>query len=203
VLQGAFVLEFGSTEDSGLLTPADVAQGPFVPGGVVFTPACMGGGSMSNSDYCAWVDDDSLADYVGGRTEIGATARAMLGSPTGPIAIVAHFDVSMASSAPMFNPMTGKYDLQPMLHHQFVRHLAEGWTVGRSTKPFRWAAGSYYAQAIYVFGQLTGTYPYMGTSPTRKTVGMAVNSMNQYHVIATDMRNFLVLGDPGVRLSLQ
>jgi hypothetical protein len=72
--------------------------------------------------------------------------------------------------------------------------------VGRATKPFRWAAGTYYAQAIHVFGQMTGTYPYLGTSGVRKTIGMAVNSMNQYHVIASDMRNFLVLGDPAVRL---
>lgn len=199
-LQGSFVLRFDSKEDDGLLTFDEVAAHPFVPGGIVFTPACMGGGSMSNSDYCAWIDSEGLAGYMGGRTEISAISRSMLASPQGPAAIVAHFDVSMASSAPMYNAMSQEYDLQTLLHQQFVRHLAAGWTVGRATKPFRWAAGAYYAQAIYLFGQMMGTNPYMGTSGVRKTIGGAVNSMNQYHVTATDMRNFLVLGDPAVRL---
>ncbi len=157
---------------------------------------------MSDSDYSAWIDPIGLAGYTGGRTEISAITRTMLASPQGPSAVVAHFDISIASSAPMYNAMSGAYDLQRVLHQQFVSHLGAGWTVGRATKPFRWAAGSYYGQAIYIFGQITGTYPYIGTSGTRKTIGMAVNSMNQYHVVATDMRNFLVLGDPAVRLIL-
>lgn len=32
------------------------------------------------------------------------------------------------------------------------------------------------------------------------TIGQSVNAMNTYHVIATDMRNYIILGDPAVRL---
>lgn len=199
-LQGALVLKFESTSDEGLMTPNDISEKPFVPGGIVFTPACLAGGTMSNSDFAAWIDPDRLAPYLGPETNMSAICRAMLSSPQGPIGVLAHFDISMASSAPMYNTMTQKYDLQKMLHTRFVSHLAEGWTLGRATKPFRWASGTYYAQAIYIFGQMTGIHPYIGTSGTRKTIGQAINSMNQYHVIATDMRNYIILGDPAVRV---
>ena len=199
-LQGAFVLEFESEAEAGLMTPADLTAKPFVPGGIVFSPACLAGGSMGNSDFAAWIDPESLAEYLGPETTMSAISRAMLSSPSGPIGVLAHFDISIASSAPMFNSMTQGFDLQQTLHSQFVRHLAAGWTLGRATKPFRWAAGAYYAQAIYIFSQMTGIFPYVSLAGTPKTLGQVVNSMNQYHVAATDMRNYIILGDPAVRL---
>jgi hypothetical protein len=196
--QGAFVIQFDSNDDSGLLTPQEVIGEPFVPGGIVFSPACLSGGTQADSDFASWVERDTLPAYLGNETKMGAISDTLLSSPTGPIAALLHFDVSMSAS--MYNPATREYDLQRMLHAGFVERLIKGQTLGRSTKPFRSAAGTYYAQAIYVFGQIAGTNPIMGRGK-EPGIGQFVDSMNQYHVIATDMRNYIIIGDPAVRLA--
>lgn len=198
-LQGAFVLRFGSKAEEGLLDPGDL-RGPFAPGGIVFSPACLGGGTQASSDYAAWIDPQNLPPYLGATTRASALGRTLLASPDGPAALVLHFDISMGNNAPMYNPFTQGHDLQRDLHGRFLGRVLQGDTVGGATGPFRWAAGAYYAQAIYVFGQIAGHTPYIGTSGRRKTIGNFVDSMNMYHVTATEMRNYIILGDPAVRL---
>src|SRR6185503_240434 len=64
-LHGALLLQFDSTGDHGVVSAADVSRSAFVPGGVLFTPACMTGGTMSSSDYSAWIDPEGLPGYMG------------------------------------------------------------------------------------------------------------------------------------------
>ena len=100
----------------------------------------------------------------------------------------------------MLNAVQPDVNLQTMLHKQLIKHLGEGWALGRATKPFRWAAGNYYARAIHTFSKLTGTLP-PGPQDLASPIGDMVTGMSRDHVTATDFRNFILLGDQTVRLS--
>jgi hypothetical protein len=195
---GAFVLDFESPIGNGLLTYEDIADIEFVPGGIFFSPACLAGGTQENSDFANWIEKESLLQYLGLKSGTSKISQELLKSRKGPIASFMHFDISMSSNAPMPNPQTGEYDLQTMLHERFVGNLMASQTLGKATQPFRWAAGTFYAEAIRFFEQIAGTCPLVFKK--EPTIGQSVNEMNRYHVIATDMRNYIILGDPAVRL---
>ena len=198
-LAGAFVLVHDSMADEGLLTADELIRDPFVPGGIFFSPACLAGGLQGNSDYASWIDPGNLTRFCGTEARLSSVADAVLRNPDGPVAFLAHFDISMASNAPMTNSMFEDRNLQTMLHEQFFKHLNQGACLGRATKPFRWAAGSYYSRSIETFSQLTGTLPIDPESAARPVADI-VRSMCRDHVTATDYRNFVILGDPAVRL---
>jgi hypothetical protein len=63
-------------------------------------------GSAGGADFAAWIDPEGLPPYLGVDTRLSANSRALLSSPSGPTATLAHFDISMAGNAPMYNPMT-------------------------------------------------------------------------------------------------
>jgi len=196
---GSFVLKYDSDKDEGLLVADEVTSNPFVPGGIFFSPACLGGGTVQNSDYASWLQQESLKEYLGSNTKISSIGEAMLRAGKGPIAALLHFDISMGAGAPMFNPITTQNDLQKMVHENMIRKLLAGKTLGKATNVFRWAAGSFYGQAIRTFMQTAGSLS-ADKDFLDKSIGEIVRRMNRYHVIATDMRNFVILGDPAVRL---
>jgi hypothetical protein len=200
-LQGSFVLEKDSKQDGGLLTAGELSATPFVPGGIVFSPACLSAGTQANSDFAAWIDPVDLPNYLGVDTRLSANSLALLSSPSGPIAMLAPFDISLV--APMYNPMTRAYDFQREVHLRFIENLSRRQTIGKATSPFRWGAGAFYAQAISVFGQIAGTVSYSEPRGLRKpmTIGEFIIMMNSRHITATEMRNYVILGDPAVRLA--
>ena len=104
--QGA--MSFGS---AGPLTPSEIAEGDFLPGGMWLYFACFGAGTPSRSNYHHWLE--FLADkgmesaqrlravLSGLATEGGFTsglARAALANPDGPLAIAGHVDLAWSYS---------------------------------------------------------------------------------------------------------
>ncbi len=93
----AFVPIHDSKADEGLLTADELARHPFVPGGIFFSPACLAGGMQGNSDYAAWINPVNLTQYSGADARLSNVAQQILRNPKGPVAFLAHFDISMAS----------------------------------------------------------------------------------------------------------
>ncbi len=196
--QGALVLKDGKRGDDYLLTRYDVEENLFVPGGIVFSPACYSGGTQHLSDFSHWIGSIKIPEYGTKKTFMSSMAESFLGSKNGPVGALLHFDVS--ASANMFNPINMQHDLQKFVHADFIERLLNGQTLGKATEKFRWVAGTFYAQAIHIFGQIDGWVPFLSLSKKRVTMRQMTTSMNQYHVIATDMRNYIIFGDPAVRL---
>jgi hypothetical protein len=105
-LQGALVLPGGQ-----LLTGADLASRPFLPGGIWFSFACYSAGTPVRSTYTQWlsqlppeVDPDAarvLASALQREVErpfIAALPQAVLANPEGPLAVMGHVDLAWTFS---------------------------------------------------------------------------------------------------------
>jgi hypothetical protein len=94
------------------LTAEDIAQRPFLPGGIWFFLACYGGGTPKESAYHQWLLKLRDAGGFGGRADsvlsslpkegdrpfIAALPKAALANPNGPLAIMAHMDLAWTYS---------------------------------------------------------------------------------------------------------
>ena len=77
---------------------------------------------MVPSDFEDWVDPAGLELYSGGCIKFSETSPAMISLPDGLNAVLAHFDISITSSAPMYNSVTQEDDLQKTLHIHSLRN---------------------------------------------------------------------------------
>ncbi len=103
-----------------VLYAADVATGPFLPGGFWFYFACFGAGTPRVSTYSHWMKtllsgsgakSDSIGRQLaaiqrvippdssgGGRPFIAALPQAVLANPEGPIGVIGHVDLAWSYS---------------------------------------------------------------------------------------------------------
>lgn len=98
-LQGS--MHFGA---AGAITPRELAQATFLPGGLWFYFACFGAGTPERSAYHHW-----LEGRPGGRGDLGRVlhglarggggftsglAKAALANPDGPLGVIGHVDLA-------------------------------------------------------------------------------------------------------------
>ncbi len=129
-------LYFGPNE---VLYAADVATGPFLPGGFWFYFACLGAGTPRVSTYCLWmklllssgeVQTESVRlqleaiqsvippdSSVGGRPFVAALPQAVLANPEGPIGVIGHVDLAWSYS---FGDKLGSQTCQAFHVSRFV-----------------------------------------------------------------------------------
>ena len=189
--QGA--MSFG---EAGELTGADLANQPFLPGGVWFMLACFGAGTPATSKYQRWLV--SLAAQMqfhgqpeavlrslpgaGERPFIAALPKALLANPRGPLAFVGHLDLAWTYS---FRELDGgRGQNRPDRFVQTLTSLVRGTRVGAA------------------FRELFRYFEQTNTELTTLDEAEQAAPLRRAHLwmLRQDLAGYVVLGDPAAHL---
>lgn len=197
-LQGALVLPGGQ-----LLTAADVASRPFLPGGVWFCFACFSAGTPAPSSYTPWLRDlastDSEAARVlagtlprqGDRPFIAALPQTVLANPEGPLAVMGHVDLAWSSG---FNDH-GRG--MPSRFLGVVQALLESRRAGAAIHTLlRFFGEANSALAVLYLREAL-------EREARKPCSVAPQDKAVLWVRRQDLASYVLLGDPAARLALR
>ncbi|NVI98867.1 hypothetical protein HV824_12155 [Myxococcus sp. AM009] len=184
-----------------LLTAADVASRPFLPGGIWFGLACFSAGTPARSAYTPWLRDlpslqatriSPLASLPppGERPFVAALPQAALANPEGPLAVVGHVDLAWTLG---FNDQGRARHAR---FHQVIEQLGHQVRAGAAMKPLldatnelgRWLSATAHQARV---AQSEKRRP-------RETPADWAFRWLKYH----DLASYVLLGDPAVRLPM-
>ncbi|WP_428264809.1 hypothetical protein [Haliangium sp.] len=218
-MQGA--MHFGG---AGTLTPADVAEGPFLPGGLWLYFACFGAGTPGESSYRHWLEVLARGGMASaGRLQALLSAlpaqggfssgmgRAALANPDGPVAVIGHVDLAWSYSYEDPSPgASGRVRGVGRAQH-FVNAMCHLLQRPRGAEPGDWQPGRVGAamsklraplgdvgEALntrYDDCQRRGLGPEGGDAEARLALG-------HLWMLRQDLSAYVLLGDPAARLSL-
>ncbi|HLL54387.1 MAG TPA: helix-turn-helix domain-containing protein [Myxococcaceae bacterium] len=191
-----------SLGDGAELTPRDVGEQPFMPGGAWFAFACYSAGTPKRSPYLPWLE--LLAQEEGrkcvhpvlaarpldGRPFIAKIAQAALANPRGPVAFIGHLDLAWSTS--FYDEATGRLYADRFV--QVIAGLVKGRRVGPSLHGL-----TRFAQQVDV--ELRDRYQRAAEAgagvadATTETLRLA-----QLWMMRHDLASYVVLGDPAGRL---
>jgi len=196
--QGA--MSFGS---DGLLLGSDVAERPFLPGGIWFMLACYGAGTPDVSAYRHWLENlASLKEFAGPATAvlkglpragerpfIAALPQAVLQNPEGPLAFMGHIDLAWTYSFTELD--SGSAEDRPGKFIQIISELLRGNRTGIGFRSLMLALGK-------TNSELTTIYDRQAMSPGADPKLEA--RRGHLWMLRQDLAAYMVLGDPAVRL---
>jgi hypothetical protein len=196
-LQGAMCLGTGVR-----IAGEDIAQRPFLPGGVWFFLACYGGAVPATSAYERWLRELKDAGAFPGRVEsvleglpkpgerpfVSALPQAALANPDGPLAVMAHADLAWTYSFQDLgpNPMD-----RPSRFQGIFRSLADDARVGP-------AHHELLRYMVIATNDLVVNYS-IETPGAAPDAARAIKRANLW-MLRQDLGAYLLLGDPAVRL---
>jgi hypothetical protein len=137
------------------------------------------------------------------RPFVSGLGRALLANPEGPLAVYGH--VNRSHQANYYDHETHDTSYAYRHYRDMLQALVSGDTVGLGRETCRRMTLEYMAQAMTLSYQiewlLTGrTRGGSGIGWPRKGVGAYERSFLQYSFGTCNFRNYLILGDPMVRL---
>ncbi len=196
-LQGALVGGPGEH-----LVAQDIAERPFLPGGMWLYYACFSAGTPSRSAYHHWLHqlksegeyDDALAPILAGlssRPFVAALPQAALANPRGPLAVIGHIDLAWTSS---YQDPDGRN--RPSRFTGLLRGLANRCRAGLGL----------YALTRFAT-EMDVSLAHLLDLEEEARVAREVRPPEPVHrahlwMVRQDLSGFVLLGDPAVRLPL-
>lgn len=195
------------------ITASDIANRPFLPGGIWFMLACFGAGTPDVSSYRHWLQSlrevgqfgdgvDSVLRCLPNdkdRPFIAALPQAALANPNGPLAFMGHVDLAWTWSFQERD--TGQALARPA---KFINIM---WSLLKGDR-----AGVSFRELMIYFGstntELTSLYD---RAAAQASMGLGVpagakdpDQARRGHLwmLRQDLAGYILLGDPAVRLPL-
>lgn len=194
-LQGALVLS-----KNRLMRASEWGSCTFLPGGIWFCLACYGVGTPGRSSYVPWLQQlrtvdldaarvlDSGVPQEGSHPFTAALPQAVLANPEGPLAVIGHVDLAWTST---FS------DRGNFAHSRFLgvlRTLVEGRRVGNALHSLLRFHGEALVQLTALQKREESALAAGRDSPV-DPIEKAKSWM-----LCQDLSNYVLLGDPAVRL---
>ncbi|WP_428266719.1 hypothetical protein [Haliangium sp.] len=208
-LQGA--MSFG---DGARLSAEDVAERPFLAGGIWFFVACYGGATPTTSAYYAWMkrlhDLGVMAEGAGAVLAglprpgeapfVAALPQAVLANPEGPLAVMAHADLAWTYS---FQDVRIE-DGQPALYDRcsrfqaMLRSALDGCRVGAAGHELWRHISEASVELSMIYDQEEWEQSRGGADPAGDPRAVQKASL---FLTRNDLAGYILLGDPAARLA--
>ncbi len=205
--QGAPVMDdFLDQVDEGLLGAEDAATGDFLRDGILLLDCCYSAGTMQQDTQPEWLFHP-MPDRLRPPEEFhSAFAMAALSNPHGPLAVFGH--VNRSHQYAYYDPAGSWPSMTFGVYLEMLKSLLAGESIALGRETCRRMTVAYMAQCQVISYQieqkLTGqNRGHMGFSSLSKPIENYARSFVQYSFGTWNFRNFVVLGDPMVRLPRQ
>lgn len=195
-LQGSIVCQdyafpLTPTQRNGFVTGYDVKEGEFaLPGGIHFFFACFGAGTRQKSDFARYMpneeDRQELKDTQGKEAFTAYLPKCLLASPKGgALAVVGHVDPAWVHS--FVSPITEGRRIYPFGFT--LARLLRGMPVGYAVDVFNKKYSDYSTDLLSLIEDLEED----GVEPDPYELG-------DLWICRNDAQNYVIVGDPAVRL---
>lgn len=187
--------------DGRFLGAEALASRPFVPGGIWFSFACFGVGTPARSSYAHWLRTLPESDpnarrgleslpQEGEAPFIAAPPRAALANPEGPLAVMGHVDLAWSHS------FSDRGRGTPSRFIELLEQLARGSRAGVALHSLMQVLNETSSELTSLYNQETQELA-RGRPSSIDLVERA-----RLWILRQDLANYLLLGDPAVRLPL-
>lgn len=221
-LQGA--MSFGR---DGRLAAEDLAGRPFLPGGMWFFLACYGGATPTESAYHIWLDRLHAAGVFPRRAEtvlaglprgdgrpfVAALPQAVLASPEGALAVMAHADLAWSYGFRDIRMRHGQLQARnrPSRFQAVFRSILDGCRAGVAHHELLRYLGETSVELAMLYHEDAMRADHGGDrsldrarSINRARAGERARTIDKasLFMLRNDLAGYILLGDPAVRLPL-